>query len=184
MDYKYLINLFLFIKNFFFNLKEEENKCKNSFEKIIDCPFICQKRLEINTLIALETYQKKFGFWTPEGYNNGKIEDKNNWYYVRKGLWGEQTISLESSTSKGFFLKLSGSNIKLEKYEDTSKFKESASFIPTPGIEDYRLLSLRPLISPKSYVRHFDGKICNLGKIIFDDYDRDATWRVHTVEDF
>jgi hypothetical protein len=64
-----------------------------------------QQRLEIDTLIALETFQK-YGFLTPEGYNNGKIENKNNWYYVRKGLWGEKTISLESSTRKGFFIRL------------------------------------------------------------------------------
>ena len=144
---------------------------------------LLHNRIRKNTLIALETFQR-IGFLTPEGRNNGSIESKNNWYYVRKGLWGEHTISLESSTQKGFFLRLSGSNIKLDKYEESSAFKEEASFIATPGIEDYLLLSLRPLKSPKTYVRHYKGKICNLGNKLFDDYYRDATWRVYAVKDF
>ena len=102
---------------------------------------------------------------------------------MREGLWGEHTISLESSTQKGYFLRLSGSNIRLEKYEESANFKEDASFIPTTLVEDYLLLSLKPLRAPKSYERYYKSVICNLGHKALDDYDRDATWRVYTDKD-
>ena len=181
MDYGYLLTLFLLINVCSFcSSKEEEIVLENRPEKIISDSLLLQTRKDI--LIALETYQK-LGVWSSTGHNNGDIGDKNNWYYVRKGLWGEHTISLESYTKKGFFFRLSNSGINLEKYEDGAKFKEEASFIPAPGIEDYLLLSLRPLSSPKSYIRHYGGKISNLGHKFFDDYDRDVTWKVHIIKD-
>ena len=190
MDYGYLIALFLLLNIFSFCSSNQEENEFNKLPLIMkSASFILQSRIQTriqtqkDTLIALETYQR-IGFWNSEGYNCGRLEDPNNWYYVRKGLWGEHTISLESSTKKGYFFRLSGSGINLEKYENSAKFKEDASFIPTPGIEDYFLLSLRPLNSPKSYVRHYKGKISNLGHKLFDDYDRDVTWRVYTYEDF
>ena len=184
MDYRYLIALFLLLNICSFcNSKEEEEKLFSNPLKIMNCAsYLIHKVIKKDTRIALETYQR-LGVLTPEGYNNGDIANKDNWYYVREGLWGEHTISLESSTQKDYFLRLSGSNIRLEKYEESANFKIDASFIPTTGVEDYLSLSLRPLRDPKSYVRHYGGVISNMGHKYFDDYDRDATWRVYTDKD-
>ena len=127
--------------------------------------------------IALEAYQH-YGFWNSKGTIDGQIGDKDIWYYVRKGFVGDNTISLESSIKKGYFWRVSDSDLILDKYELCDKFFQDATFIPCQGIEDYLLLSLRPYSKPKSYVRHFLGKINIWGHIIFDDYDRDRTWRV------
>lgn len=185
MFYRYFIALFLLLNICSFcNPKEEENEFEDPIKIMLGASFLLQSRIRNDTLIALETYQK-IGFWSPEGLNNGCFEREDNWYYVRKGLWGEHTISLESSTQKGYFFRLSGSRILLEKYEEGAQFKEDASFIPTPGIEDYLMLSLRPLSKPKTFVRHYKGKICNVGNKVFDDYDRDRTWRIYVknIED-
>ena len=133
--------------------------------------------------IALKCYQSQYGYWSFEGDNNGKIEDKKNWYYVRKGFIGDHTISLESSIQEGYFWRVTNSGLKLEKFEYSDHFKKEASFIPTPGIEDYLLLSLRPYSSQKTYVRHYKGRIIASGDKLFDDFDRDATWKIITQTD-
>ena len=79
----------------------------------------------------------------------GKIEDKENRYFVRKGFIGKKTISLESSVNKGYFWRVKNGQLKLETNDGSNLFKEEASFIPVPGLEDYLLLSLRSFKYPR-----------------------------------
>ena len=97
---------------------------------------------------------------------------------MRKGLIGDHTISLESSIQEGYYWRVTGKGAKLEKLEYSDLFKREASFIPTPRIEDYLLLSLRSFARPKAYIRHYNGKIIASGHKLLDDFDKDATWKV------
>ena len=137
-------------------------------------------------LIALKCYQPEMGFWSSNGLNTGKIEDKENRYFVRKGFIGEKTISLESSVNKGYFWRVKNGQLKLETNDGSNLFKEEASFIPVPGLEDYLLLSLRSFNYPKTYVRHRSGKIITSSItadsyfLFYNPFSQDATWRVYT----
>ena len=175
-----LITLFLLLNIYsFYNSKEaKEEYC---IESIKSSSLLFKMKKDM--LIALKCYQDKYGYWSSVGENNGKIEDKKNWYYVRKGFIGDHTISLESSVQEGYFWRATGSGLKLDKYEYSDVFLKEASFIPTAGIEDYLLLSLRSYAHPKNYVRHYRGSIIASGHKAFDDFDRDATWKVVTPKD-
>ena len=137
--------------------------------------------LEENKLIALKTYQPQFGYWSHQGLNNGIINDPANHYYLRKGLSGDYSISLESKVNKGFYWRVKDGKLKLEPYDGTEQFKEESSFIPVPGLEDFNLLSLRPVKYPKHYVRHYRGRIeistCSNNDVFY----KDATWFVYWV---
>ena len=176
MHHRDLITVFFLLIICSFCNSNEEEKEKYCIDSIKSSSLLLKTKK--NFLIALETYQPKFGFWSAEGRNNGKLEDKKNWYYVRKGLIGDHTISLESSIQEGYYWRVTGKGAKLEKLEYSDLFKREASFIPTPGIEDYLLLSLRSFARPKAYIRHYNGKIIASGHKLLDDFDKDATWKV------
>ena len=182
MDYRYLITVFLLLNICSECDSKEEVKEQHCIEAIKSPSLLLKMKKDI--LIALKCYQSNMGFWSSEGNNWGKIEDKKNWYYVRKGFIGDHTISLESSIQEGYFWRATGSGLNLVKYEHSDQFKREASFIPTPGIEDYLLLSLRPYSAPKTYVRHYRGRIEASGHRIFDDFDKDATWRIYFPTDY
>ena len=158
-----------------------EEKEKYDIDSIESSSLLLEKKKDF--LIALKAYQPKYGYWSAEGRNNGKFEDKRNWYYVRKGLIGDNTISLESSIQKGYYWRVNKSGAKLEKLEYSDLFLREATFIPTPGIADYLLLSLRSFANPKAYIRHYRGKIIASGHKEFDDFNRDVTWKVITPTD-
>ena len=137
--------------------------------------------LEEDNLIALKCYQPEFGAWSYKSHNDGSINDVANHYYVRKGLFGDYSISLESKVKKGFYWRVKDGRVKLEQDDGTEQFKEESSFIPVPGLEDFNLLSLRPVKYPKHYVRHFRGNII-ISKIASDDvFLKDATWYVYWI---
>ena len=64
---------FLLIICSFCNSNEEEKE-KYCIDSIKSSSLLLKTKK--NFLIALETYQPKFGFWSAEGRNNGKLEDK------------------------------------------------------------------------------------------------------------
>ena len=181
MHHRDLITVFFLLIICSFCNSNEEEKEKYCIDSIKSSSLLF--KVKKNFLIALETYQPEYGCWSAEGENNGKLEDKKNWYYVRKGFIGDHTISLESSIQEGYFWRVNNSGAKLEKLEYSDQFKREASFIPTPGIEDYLLLSLRSFANPKDYIRHYKGKIIASGHKEFDDFDRDVTWKVITPTD-
>ena len=137
--------------------------------------------LEENKLIALKTYQSQYGYWNHQGLINGNINDAANHYYLRKGLSGDYSISLESKVNKGFYWRVKNGLLKLEKDDGSKLFKEESSFIPVPGIKNINLLSLIPVKYPGHYVRHFRGNII-ISKIASDDvFLKDATWYVYWI---
>ena len=137
--------------------------------------------LEENKLIALKTYQPQFGYWSHQGLNNGIINDPANHYYLRKGLSGDYSISLESKVNKGFYWRVKDGLLKLEKDDGSKLFKEESSFIPVPGIKNINLLSLIPVKYPGHYVRHTGGVIKISPKASDDVFLCDSTWYVHSI---
>ena len=136
---------------------------------------------EQDMLIALKCYQPEFNFWSSRGLNNGNFNDKENRYYVRKGLIGDYTISLESSINRGFYWRVKGNNLSLEPNDGTYLFKEESSFIPVPGLEDFHLLSLRPVKYQRHYVRHYKDHIIISELSNKDVFLKDATWYVYFI---
>ena len=67
-----------------------------------------------------------------KGLNNGKINDRENRYYVRQGLIGDYTISFESSVNRGYYWRVKDNYLELEHDDGTYSFKEETSFIPVP----------------------------------------------------
>ena len=137
--------------------------------------------IEENKLIALKTYQPQYKYWSYQGLINGDKNNAANHYYLRKGFYGDYSISLESKANKGFYWRVKNGLLYLEKNDGSKLFKEESSFIPVPGLEDFNLLSLRPVKYPKHYVRHFRGNII-ISKIASDDvFLKDATWYVYWI---
>ena len=169
MNYGYFLTIFIVLNIYSFcYLNENEGKL----------PISVSILLKQNFLIALKCFQPKYGVWSSKGYNNGDINLKENRYYVRKGLSGDYTISLESSVNKGYFWRVHNSKLNLEYNDGTDLFLKEASFIPVPGLQDYHLLSLRSFQYPRQYVRHFIGKIIASGGSDNGVFLQDATWNV------
>ena len=137
--------------------------------------------LEEDNLIALKCYQPEFGAWSHKSQNDGSINDVANHYYVRKGLFGDYSISLESKVNKGFYWRVKNGLLKLEKDDGSKLFKEESSFIPVPGIKNINLLSLIPVKYPGHYVRHQNGIIKISPKASDDVFLCDSTWYVHSI---
>ena len=152
--------------------------------KEYDCklPIAAALLLEQNMLIALKCYQAEYGYWSYKGLNNGDINDRQNRYYVRPGLIGDFTISLESSINRGFFWRVRNGKLNLEAHDGSRLFKEEASFIPVPGLEDYHLLSLRSYKYPRKYVRHHRDRIIVSDTSNNNLFIKDATWNVYNFD--
>lgn len=56
-------------------------------------------------------------------------------FIVRKGLWGNGTISLESQNFPGYYLRHQGFRIKLQKFNYASQFRKDASFFVRNGLK-------------------------------------------------
>ena len=168
---------FLILFNFYYIY------CKKDYKLIS----LNEELTKMNGLtIALKCYQPEFGFWSSKGMNNGRIENKEDRYIVRKGFIGEKTISLESSVNKGYFWRVKNGNLNLETDDGSNLFKEESSFIPVSGLEDYLLLSLRSFKYPKKYVRHRNSRIIiseNSFTLFYNPFSQDATWRVYVIID-
>ena len=73
MDYRNLITVFLLLNICsFFN--SEEVKQEYCIETIKSSSLLLKMKKDIP--IALKCYQSQYGYWSFEGDNNGKIEDK------------------------------------------------------------------------------------------------------------
>ena len=165
-----ILRLFLLLNIFIFaNFKE--------YDKL---PISALFLLEEDILVALKCYQPGYGVWSFEGRNDGDIKNISNTYYVRKGLNGDYSISLESSVKRGYYWRVKNYKLILDQYDGTDLFKQESSFIPVPGVEDYHLLSLRSVKYPKHYVRHKDGEMV-ISKSSKDVFYPDATWYVYLV---
>ena len=113
------------------------------------------------------------------GENDGSIYDSSSQYYVRKGLIGDYSISLESKVRRGYYWRVKDGKLELDLNDGTFSFQEESSFIPVPGLEDFLLLSLKPVKYPKHYVRHFKGRIIISTCSDHDVFYKDATWYVY-----
>ena len=137
--------------------------------------------IEENKLIALKTYQPQYKYWSYQGLINGDKNNAANHYYLRKGFYGDYSISLESKANKGFYWRVKNGLLYLEKNDGSKLFKEESSFIPVPGIKDVNLLSLIPVKYPNYYVRHQGGRMKISQYTSTDLFLCDSTWYVHKI---
>ena len=124
-------------------------------------------------------YQPQYGYWSLKGLNNGKINDRENRYYVRQGLIGDYAISFDSSVNRGYYWRVKDKYLEIERDDGTYSFKEETSFIPVPGLEDFHLLRLRSVKYPRCYVRHFRDNIIISPVSDNDVFLKDATRYVY-----
>ena len=61
-------------------------------------------------------------------FRNQDIFKEDATFYIRNEIYQAATLSLESVNYPGYFVKTTGSRVRLEQYEDTNNFKNTASF--------------------------------------------------------
>lgn len=137
-------------------------------------------RLPYGSLVSLCSFQWDNKCWNAEdGTINGDIDDQNNWFYVRKGLKGHPTISLESFTKPGYYWRHYNDYIRMDLDDGSEQFKQDSSFLQVAGTQDQSYVTLRPINYPWDLLRHFNAKIRH---DLFDESEtcsKDGSWKVH-----
>jgi hypothetical protein len=70
----------------------------------------------------------------------------------RPGLAGTGTVSLESASKPGFFMRAVQGRLRVEALSPDENFRKDASFIKLPGIADKKGVSFQSLVSPEFYI--------------------------------
>lgn len=136
-------------------------------------------RLPIGSLVSLASYQWDHKCWSSEdGTINGDCDDENNWFWVRKGMAGHPTITLESYKKPGFYWRHYNDYLVLNENDGSAIFKEDCSFLQVAGVYDQAYVTLRPINYPWDLMRHFNAKIRH---DLFDESEtcaQDGSWKV------
>lgn len=136
-------------------------------------------RLRVGTMISLASYQWADHCWASGNATiDGNCGDRNNYYYVREGLAGYGTVSLESVSKPGFFWRHEYGKLTLKYNDGSDLFRQDSSFIPVGGFQDQNLLSLRPINFPFNCIRHKNGELIQDLWTDNNVFGEDATWRV------
>lgn len=85
-------------------------------------------------------------------------DQQNALFRLRKGLAGGNSVSFESVSNPGQFLRHQGFEIKLQSNDNSDLFKQDASFNPLPGLAG-RGKSFESVNFPGHYLRHCSFKL-------------------------
>ncbi|WP_256370691.1 AbfB domain-containing protein [Micromonospora sp. KC723] len=73
-----------------------------------------------------------------------------------EALAGSGTVSLESTSNPGYYLRNRNNEIWLDKNDGTTGFKNGASFTRRAGQSDPAAVSFESMSAPGRYLRHYN----------------------------
>ena len=102
------------------------------------------------------------------------LELADSQFRVVPGFLGAGTVAVQSVNFPDRYVRVDGTSLRIDPYEDTDAYGRAASFVRVAGLADKRAISLRLVTDEKSYVLHVGGSL-KVGKPV---NRRAATFRL------
>jgi GH43 family beta-xylosidase len=87
------------------------------------------------------------------------VELADSQFRVVSGFRGAGTVALQSVNFPDRYIRVDGTSLRIDPYQDTDAYGRAASFVQEPGLADRQATSLRLADDKKSYVLHANGSL-------------------------
>ena len=86
-------------------------------------------------------------------------------------------VSFESRNYPGYYLRHENARIKLRRGENTSLFRDTATFCPRAGLANSGATSFESFNYPGHYIRHYNSELWVVRQANDNVYRQDATFQ-------